>query len=136
TTNIICNPFYTVYTTTAHKDRLSVLKALQNGRELEFLLQPVTYELLSQFEVAQKWQDALQKLPQTVFFQSEFQRELEQHLPNLGSRVRSRILEAAAIACYQQSTEWPVVQTLVCDDAPQFKLLTDNLSLCWVHEGR
>ncbi|MGB5637432.1 MAG: hypothetical protein WBM86_32250, partial [Waterburya sp.] len=42
TTNIICNPFYTVYTTTAHKDRLSVLKALQNGRELEFLLQPVT----------------------------------------------------------------------------------------------
>jgi hypothetical protein len=136
TTNIICNPVYTVYTTTAHKDRLSVLKALQNGRELEFLLQPVTYELLSQFEVAQKWQDALQKLPQTVFFQSEFQRELEQHLPNLGSRVRSRILEAAAIACYQQSTEWPVVQTLVCDDAPQFKLLTDNLSLCWVHEGR
>ncbi len=22
------------------------------------------------------------------------------------------------------------------DDAPQFKLLTDDLSLCWVHEGR
>jgi hypothetical protein len=50
--------------------------------------------------------------------------------------VRTRILEAAAIACYQQSTEWPVVQTLVCDDAPQFKLLTESLSLCWVHEGR
>ena len=29
-----------------------------------------------------------------------------------------------------------MVQTLVCDDAPQFKLLTDDLSLCWVHEGR
>jgi Transposase IS66 family len=24
----------------------------------------------------------------------------------------------------------------VCDDAPQFKLLTDNLALCWVHEAR
>jgi hypothetical protein len=29
-----------------------------------------------------------------------------------------------------------VVQTLICDDAPQFKLLTENIALCWVHEGR
>jgi hypothetical protein len=29
-----------------------------------------------------------------------------------------------------------VVQTLVCDDAPQFKLLTDNIALFWVHQGR
>jgi hypothetical protein len=28
------------------------------------------------------------------------------------------------------------VGTLVCDDAPQFKLLTEELALCWVHEGR
>ncbi len=25
---------------------------------------------------------------------------------------------------------------LVCDDAGQFKLLTDKLSLCWIHAGR
>ena len=29
-----------------------------------------------------------------------------------------------------------MVRTLVCDDAPQFKLLTENLALCWIHEGR
>ena len=29
-----------------------------------------------------------------------------------------------------------MVRTLVCDDAPQFKLLTEQLALCWVHEGR
>ena len=29
-----------------------------------------------------------------------------------------------------------MVRTLVCDDAPQFKLLTEELALCWVHEGR
>ena len=51
TTNIIGNPFYTIYVTTAKKDRLSVLKALQNGLELEFLLEPATYELLSKLEV-------------------------------------------------------------------------------------
>jgi hypothetical protein len=28
------------------------------------------------------------------------------------------------------------VEVLVCDDASQFKLLTDKLGLCWVHDGR
>ena len=28
------------------------------------------------------------------------------------------------------------MQTLVCDDAPQFKWLTRWLALCWIHEGR
>ncbi len=29
-----------------------------------------------------------------------------------------------------------IVKLLLCDDALQFKLLTDDLSLCWVHDGR
>jgi hypothetical protein len=29
-----------------------------------------------------------------------------------------------------------VVQTLVCDDAPQFNWLTSAMMLCWVHAGR
>jgi hypothetical protein len=36
--NIVCNPLYTVYTTTPRKDRLSVLDVLRNGRERRFLL--------------------------------------------------------------------------------------------------
>ncbi len=136
TINILGNPFYTIYVTTAKKDRLSVLQALENGRELVFRLNRLTYELLSKFEVPQKWQKALRQLPQTVFSSSEFQSLLERHLPGLGSRVRTHILEAAAIADYQQSREWPVVRTLVCDDAAQFKSLTEDLSLCWVHEAR
>ncbi len=113
-----------------------VLQALENGRSLEFLLNRVTYELLSKFEVPPKWQKALQQLPQTVFSQFSFQSLLARYLPGLGPRLCKHILEAAAIACYQQSSEWPVVQTLVCDDAAQFKLLTEDLSLCWVHEAR
>ncbi len=34
TTNIICNPLYTVYRTTRNKDRLSVLRILQNTQEV------------------------------------------------------------------------------------------------------
>jgi len=29
-----------------------------------------------------------------------------------------------------------VIRTLLSDDAPQYKLLTENLALCWVHDGR
>ena len=45
-------------------------------------------------------------------------------------------MEAVAIAFYHQETDWPVVQTLVFDDPPQLKLLTDNIVFSWVHEGR
>jgi hypothetical protein len=32
--------------------------------------------------------------------------------------------------------EFPIVRLLLCDDAPQFQCLTDDLALCWVHDGR
>ena len=67
--------------------------------------------------------------------EAEFNALLDTYLPKLGSQHRTRIIEAA-IAFYHQQTDWPVVQTLVCDHAPQFKLLTDNITLCWVHEER
>ena len=51
-------------------------------------------------------------------------------------QVRTAIEHAAAIVCYRQQSSIPVVQTLVCDDAGQFKLLTDKRSLCWIHAGR
>jgi hypothetical protein len=40
------------------------------------------------------------------------------------------------MAYYHQQSDCPIIKTLICDDAPQFKLLTEELSLCWVHEGR
>ena len=53
-----------------------------------------------------------------------------------GAQTRTRLLEALAIAAYHAQTDWPIVACLVCDDAAQFRLVTDELALCWVHEGR
>lgn len=33
-------------------------------------------------------------------------------------------------------TSVPVISVLVCDDAPQFKQLTERIGLCWIHEER
>jgi regulator of replication initiation timing len=137
TTNVICNPLYTVYSTTLKKDRLSVLSVLQNNQKLQFILNELTYELLDSLNLPTKWSNRLKLLPQgTVFTESEFYSLLDRDLKKLGSQYRTRVLEAAAIAFYRQQDKIPVVQTLVCDDAPQFKLLTSLLALCWVHEGR
>jgi len=56
--------------------------------------------------------------------------------PHKGKIRRIRVVEAAAIAAYHQQTDVPVVNVLLSDDAPQFKLLTGEQALCWVHDGR
>lgn len=137
TTNIICNPLYTVYSTTLRKDRLSVLGVLQNNPELEFILSPLTYKLLDKFNVPARWSHQIKGLPQEIPLKGdEFNSLLNQNLGQVGSQHRTRIFEAAAIAFYHQQSQIPIIKTLVTDDAPQFKLLTDDLSLCWVHEAR
>lgn len=133
TTNVICNPLYTIYQTTQTKDRLSVLKVLQNTTELEFILNSLTYELLDTFKFPTKWINKLKLLPQqTAFTETEF----NEYLSKFGLVSRTRIYEAAAIAFYHQQSTIPIIKTLLCDDAWQFKLLTNDLALCWVHEGR
>ena len=53
-----------------------------------------------------------------------------------GKNTKTRIMEAAAIAAYHKQTNVPVVDILLADDAPQFKKITEELALCWIHEGR
>ena len=137
TTNVICNPLYTIYQTTPNKDRLSVLKVLQNTKELEFILDSLTYELLETFKVPNKWINQLKLLPQQrAFTETEFNTLVDKYLSKIGSQHIARIYESAAITFYHQQSTIPVIKTLLCDDAPQFKLITSDLALCWVHEGR
>jgi hypothetical protein len=107
---------------------------MTQGKLLEFL---EDIDLLESFQLPTKWKNPLQVLPQeNMLSEAEFHTLLDTHLPTLGLQQRIRIMEAAAIAFYYQQTDWLVVETLVCNDAPQFNLLTDNIALFWVHQGR
>jgi hypothetical protein len=66
--------------------------------------------------------------------EEEFQRRLTEQIPDLSEGTRGRIVEAAALASYH--AESGHVRLLVCDDARQFKLVADELALCWIHDGR
>ncbi len=134
-TQVVCNSLYTAYFTTEHKDRLSVLDVLRNFAPRRFLINRETLELLEQFRVSQKLIAGVAGLEKDQPLNEEqINKLLDEFRP--GPRQRSRILEAAAIAAYHQETELPVVKLLLCDDAAQFKLLTEELALCWVHDAR
>ena len=135
--HVVCNPLYSAYFTTEKKDRLTVIDVLWNTSERRFLLNDEALGLLSSLRVSARVIGQLDVLPhEQEMGEDEFAGLLDQHLPNVGPQQRKWVLDATAIAAYHAQTEFPVVELLICDDAPQFKLITDELSLCWIHDGR
>lgn len=135
--HIVCNPLYSAYFTTEKKDRLTVINTLWNTDERRFLLNDEAFELLRLLRVSAQVIGQLDALPhEQELGEDELAGLLDQHLPDVSFQQRKWILDATAIAAYHAQTECPVVALLICDDAPQFKLVTDELSLCWIHEGR
>lgn len=135
--HVVCNPLYTAYFTTEKKDRLTVVDVLTNLRPRAYLLLAKTYDWLQQANVSASVLERLRRLPQDKTFDDEqFNRLLDEYLADVNAQHRRRILEAAAVTAYHMQQETPVVKLLVSDDAPQFKRLTDELALCWVHDAR
>ena len=141
-TQIMCNPYYTAYFTNEHKNRLTVLEVLRTGAEnggqgLRYLFNDEAFELFKQLRVSKKTIHELWVLKDGKdFSKDQIEQLLSEHLPYLKQGVRNHILEATAIAWYHQQQGYPVIQILLCDDAPQYKLLTEELALCWIHDGR
>ena len=135
--HVVCNPLYTAYFTTRTRERLTVLGVLRAEQPATYLLNEGAFSYLETARVAQVTRGKLQALPQgRTLAEDQFEVLLAECLPTLGAQTRRLIREAAAIAAYRAQAEWPVVRLLECDDADQFKGLTEELALCWVHEGR
>ncbi|MDQ2997133.1 MAG: transposase [Chloroflexota bacterium] len=134
---VVCNPLYTAYHTTAAKDRLTIIDVLCNGQPRRFRLNAEALGYLAHIQVSQITRQHLLHLPWEQDLDAPtLERLLTDHLPHLGDQQRKWIVDALAVAAYHAQTEWPIVRLLVCDDAPQFTWVTADLALCWIHEGR
>jgi hypothetical protein len=132
---ILCNPLYGAYFTTAHKDRLTIIDVLRNGRQRVFRINEEALDLVRRFGVSKRVAEQLGQLPfHQDWSEEELQRRLAEQIPDLSEGTRRRTMEAAALAAYH--AESGHVRLLVCDDARQFKLVADELALCWIHDGR
>lgn len=136
--HVLCNPLYTAYRTTVYKDRRSLLRVLLGGMDPTFQFNALALELLSHMGVSLKWSTKLSTVlaDGQDFTEERIDALLTSCLPAMGSTVRKNVKDALAIAAYRTQTSYPVVELLLCDDAPQFNWLTAQLALCWVHEYR
>ncbi len=135
--HILCGPLFTLYHTTPRKDRQAVLDVLRLGAPRAYQLNRYAWAFLADHGLPGAVVTALGHLPQGVDLDADtFGALLEEHIPRLGPPQRAQILDAAAIGAYRVQQDVPVVEILVCDDAPQFKGVTADLALCWVHAGR
>ena len=124
--HILCNPFSTAYCTLPSKDRLSLLRVLMGGTNPVFRLNELALTLLKELGVAQKWCKKLTQLlaQEQDWEENQLDEWLAEHLPTLGPKQRKLIKDGLAIAAYRTQTACPVVELLVCDDAPQWSWLT------------
>ena len=135
--HVICNLLYTAYFTRAGKDRLTVLDVLRQGRKRIYLLNAEALAYLDGMPFSKETRRVLEDWRSEAVMEEEtFIHELGIRLPILNKQHRGAVLSAAAVAAYHVERGVSIVQTLVCDDAPQFKWLTRWLALCWIHEGR
>jgi len=134
---ILCASLYTLYRTTPRKDRQAVLDVLRLGAPRAYQLNRYAWAFLAEHRLPVAVLRALGQLPQGVDLDADtFGALLEEHVPRLGPQQRQQVLDAAAIGAYRVQQDVPVVEILICDDAPQFKGVTAEVALCWVHAGR
>ncbi len=133
--NVLGNEYYLAYFTLTSKSRLSVIEMLSKDH-FGFTLNEAAFNLLATMNLPHKVIESLKVFHSSTILNSK---ELEVILDKvLGDKkfpkYRKLITDAAAISTYRKSPY--AIETLITDDAPQFKLITESLALCWVHEGR
>ena len=135
---ILCNALYTAYQTTPGKDRRTIIEVLRGGRPRAYRFDAEADRHLAWLKLSAA---ARAKLAAAIPRDQELDeatltRLLDGPARGLGPTQQEQVREALALAAYLADPDWPVVRTLVCDDAPQFRAITEELALCWIHEGR
>ena len=131
--HILCSDYFTAYFTREHKDRMTILEILSQGI-VRHIFDETTYKLMLDVGISEKFITQLQPLLPQESSTSELTNLLATLYPNSYVTAKKHIIEASAIVGYQQLPQ--AIQILVCDDAPQFKQITQLLALCWVHAAR
>ena len=133
--NVLGNALFSAYFTLSGKDRLSIIEMLSfAGTKL--LINDTAFEVMTMMNIDAPIITALKAHASSTFLStSRFNDIIDTILAGKKQKqVRKLLLEAVTIAAYRQSPY--AIKQLIADDAPQFKLITEALGLCWVHEGR
>jgi hypothetical protein len=131
-TNVICNDFSVVLTTTDSKTRLNFLEILAEGRT-EYRLNKDAYRYLEDRGAKDQLTGSLQVTGTLAFAtKAEWEAFLKEK-NSLSTADRRQLTEAALFASLIEHGVSPTL-SVHSDDAGQFDIFVH--SLCWVHEER
>jgi len=135
--HVLGNPLFTAYHTLPKKDRLAVLAMLRGGEPLRYRWDATADAYLDGVGLSVTARRRLSVVPRDQELdEATLTGLLEPLRPWVGPQQRTWFREGLAVAAYRAQGAWPIVQALLCDDAAQYRLVTRELGLCWVHEGR
>jgi len=142
-TQIICGDYFSVFYTMDSKSRLDVIRALLGKPEegLKVAYNQKSIALLDKFKVSVADKLTLAAIMPTgqLMSLSDFEQLLAQKAPKLNAKknISTRIKESLVLGYYHHQQDFPVVNWLLSDDAPEYKkIATDRHGLCWVHDNR
>ena len=151
-TQIICGAFFTTFYTKPNKKRLSIIESLlgilDGKSELKYGYNEHTKEILKTLSVSKSDRTRLEKVfgsneDQLIFewlgSKVAFEQQMTEHAPTIMSKknMYARVIESFALGYYYSQDEFPVVDFLVSDDAPEYRKLSLVLQgLCWIHDAR
>lgn len=143
-TQIICNDFFTFYSTSKNKSSLDVLAAFQglhDTNQLQLMYNKETIKLLEILKVPKNDTVLLAEMFALGFSESlsDFEMRIQSKLPTLYSKpnIFKKVKKAFVLAYYHYQSEYPLVDLLVSDDASEYNSIALLLhALCWVHDAR
>lgn len=144
-TQIICNEYFTSYTTLQNRTRLDVLAAFQgldNRNNLQLIYNDETIHLLDIAKVPVNDKVKLNAMFETYkgpLTLKQFSELIEREYYELyGKKVTfTKVKEAFAFALYHSQDEYPIIEYLITDDASEYNsIATLYHALCWIHDAR
>ena len=140
-THVFGNESYTAYFTKPHKDRQTIVDLIRLDAPRTYLLNEATFELYKYLKIPDKITKPFKSLLPLVAIMADKYLDqatfIAQIKPLLNEedyqKHEQKLLEGAYLSAYRAQTPLPI---LLCDDAPQYKLVASLIAGCWVHAGR
>jgi Transposase IS66 family len=134
-THVFGNDAYTAYFTTPHKDRQTIVDLIRLDKPRTYLLNEATFKLYDYLKIPAKITRPFLPLMGEKYVDKE---TFEAHIKTVLNekdveKHQQKLLEGAYLAAYHAQTP---LHILLCDDAPQYKLVALLIAACWVHAGR
>jgi len=141
-THIIADPSFSVFYTLASKSRIDCLRALQGnpGADMQIQWHEGTETMWAGVSKAdcRKVMCALKENGPQVISIGMFEELLKKQVPDVygKSRIVHILSEAMALDYYRQQQDFPPLETLLSDDAPEYGKIALYQALCWIHDAR